>query len=187
MDLAVAVVVHHQPGGGLGVAFLAFEQGWLRGRRRRRGRRPRGSVRPRCFRALASWSAASSSRCCSAFSRTSGSRSSGSSARARRMASACSTWTRPSAKRGPGGVVALEAVGEPHRPVRGGAGGPGAGGRASWRSRWLRCCRRGRSGRHAPGLWPRARPAGPWPTESRRGRRWSRRRPSTTPGPRPPR
>ena len=65
---------------------------------------------PRCLRALASWSAARSSRWRSAFSTTTASRSSGRSAKALRMASACSTWIRPAAR-------AVRVRSRPSRPV----------------------------------------------------------------------
>ena len=144
--------------------------------------------RPRCLRALASWSAARSSRWCSAFSTTSGSRSSGRSARARRIASACSTCTRPAARAARVRSRPSRAVGEPHRPV--------GSGRRVVRVRWA--CQLAvevapvAAATSMRSAWASSRAfelgeLGLGGLDLIRWWRWSRRRPSTTAAPWPPR
>ena len=81
--------------------------------------------RPRCLSALASCSAARSSRCCSAWTRSLGSRSSGRSAQGPEDGLGLIDMDGAGGERLAGEVVVLEALGEPHRPVCLGPGGPG--------------------------------------------------------------
>ncbi len=128
VDLAVAVVPDGEPGGDCGrVPLLLLQQFGLVGV----GCFGGGDVEDpaaqglQCFGVerlslVSSWA--------SALATSRGSRSSGSSARARRMASACSAWTRPSASALAGRARGSEAVREPHRPVCRGPGGAGGDG-----------------------------------------------------------
>ena len=78
----------------------------------------------------------------------------GRSARALRMASACSTWTRPCGERAWRVWSRLSSPSASRiDPVRGGAGGAGGGARASSRSRTRRCRRRCR----CASAWDRSR------------------------------
>ena len=150
VDLAVAVVPHGQPGRGGGVAFLAFEQFGFVGV----GGVGGGDLEDVPAQLLEGFGVVVGGECRAGAARPcrvmSGSRSSGSSVRARRMASACSTWTRPSASAARVGSWLCRPLAS--RIARCAAGGwSGSGGRASSRSRWRRCCRRCRSGRRGPG------------------------------------
>ena len=102
-----------------------------------------------------------------------GARCPGSSSSARRMTSACSTWSLPSARALRVSRVA-RGVGEPHRPVGVAAGGlvgdgvPVRGRRGAGLGRASRCGRRGPAGGSRSSVsW--ARPSG-----RQRGSRWSR-------------
>ena len=130
VDLAVPVVPHRRAGWRLGVAFLASRGAWLRGRRRRRGQTTSRMRRPRFFSALASWSAARSSRCRSALLDAARGRGRRAGRRGR------GGWPRP-ARRGSGPRRARSRVRSwSSRPGRAASSGARPGGWCGW---WWAC------------------------------------------------
>ena len=121
MDLAVAVVVDHQPGGGLGVAFLAFEQLGFVGV----GGVGGGDLEDVPAQVLEGFGVVVGGECEQVLLGLDGDPGVevvGELGQRAEDRLGLLDVDPALGERGPGGVVALEARGEPHRPVRAGRG-----------------------------------------------------------------